>query len=71
MRTSTPPPPAYLSTKVTISVVQYYSYMDAFHLTLIFYLLNVSAESDHESTESDEEFHMCQICNTEEVTSLP
>lgn len=23
-------------------------------------------ESDHESTESDEEFHMCEICNTEE-----
>ncbi|AQK46033.1 RING/FYVE/PHD zinc finger superfamily protein [Zea mays] len=25
------------------------------------------SESDHESTESDEEFHMCQICNTEEL----
>nr|CAB3488213.1 unnamed protein product [Digitaria exilis] len=25
------------------------------------------SESDHESTESDEEFHMCQICNTEEI----
>ncbi|PWZ45096.1 Protein FORGETTER 1 [Zea mays] len=28
------------------------------------------SESDHESTESDEEFHMCQICNTEEEQSL-
>ncbi|CAN6236195.1 unnamed protein product [Urochloa humidicola] len=28
------------------------------------------SESDHESTESDEEFHMCQICNTEEEKSL-
>ncbi|KAG2568646.1 hypothetical protein PVAP13_7NG407100 [Panicum virgatum] len=28
------------------------------------------SESDHESTESDEEFHMCQICNTEEEESL-
>ncbi|TVU15826.1 hypothetical protein EJB05_39365 [Eragrostis curvula] len=28
------------------------------------------SDSDHESTESDEEFHMCQICNTEEEKSL-
>ncbi|KAL5214680.1 hypothetical protein ABZP36_003832 [Zizania latifolia] len=28
------------------------------------------SESDHGSTESDEEFHMCQICNTEEEKSL-
>ncbi|CAL5030144.1 unnamed protein product [Urochloa decumbens] len=28
------------------------------------------SESDHESSESDEEFHMCQICNTEEEKSL-
>ncbi|KAG0522949.1 hypothetical protein BDA96_07G081700 [Sorghum bicolor] len=27
-------------------------------------------ESDHESTESDEDFYMCQICNTEEDKSL-
>ncbi|KAL6659053.1 hypothetical protein ACP70R_003093 [Stipagrostis hirtigluma subsp. patula] len=27
-------------------------------------------ESDHESTESEEEFHTCQICNTEEGKSL-
>jgi len=26
-------------------------------------------ESDHESTDSDEEFYMCQICNTEEEKS--
>lgn len=31
-------------------------------------MLNVAAESDHESTDSDDEFYMCQICNTEEVT---
>ncbi|KAI5011295.1 hypothetical protein ZWY2020_013432 [Hordeum vulgare] len=29
-----------------------------------------SESSDHESTESDEEFHMCQICNSEEEKSL-
>ncbi|KAG8043407.1 hypothetical protein GUJ93_ZPchr0458g22878, partial [Zizania palustris] len=28
------------------------------------------SESDHGSTESDEEFHMCQICNTEEEEGL-
>ncbi|KAG8066204.1 hypothetical protein GUJ93_ZPchr0004g38165 [Zizania palustris] len=28
------------------------------------------SESNHGSTESDEEFHMCQICNTEEEKSL-
>ncbi|XP_052151662.1 protein FORGETTER 1-like [Oryza glaberrima] len=28
------------------------------------------SESDHGSTESDEEFHMCQICNTEEEKTL-
>ncbi|KAL6843730.1 hypothetical protein ACP4OV_026301 [Aristida adscensionis] len=28
------------------------------------------SDSDKESTESDEEFHMCQICNTEEEESL-
>ncbi|KAF8692024.1 hypothetical protein HU200_039971 [Digitaria exilis] len=27
-------------------------------------------ESDHESTDSDDEFYMCQICNTEEEKSL-
>ncbi|CAO2168418.1 unnamed protein product [Urochloa humidicola] len=27
-------------------------------------------ESDHDSTDSDEEFYMCQICNTEEDKSL-
>lgn len=27
----------------------------------------VSAESDLESTESDEEFQICEICNSEEV----
>ena len=35
---------------------------------LFIYSINVAAESDHESTESDEDFYMCQICNTEEVT---
>ncbi|KAM3389261.1 hypothetical protein ACQJBY_011405 [Aegilops geniculata] len=29
-----------------------------------------SESSDHESSESDEEFHMCQICNSEEEKSL-
>ncbi|CAM0902689.1 unnamed protein product [Alopecurus aequalis] len=29
-----------------------------------------SESSDHESTSSDEEFHMCQICNSEEEKSL-
>uniref|UniRef100_A0A0D9X5G9 PHD-type domain-containing protein n=1 Tax=Leersia perrieri TaxID=77586 RepID=A0A0D9X5G9_9ORYZ len=29
-----------------------------------------SLQSDHESTESEEEFNMCQICNTEEKTML-
>ncbi|KAB8107804.1 hypothetical protein EE612_042820, partial [Oryza sativa] len=28
------------------------------------------AESDHESTESEEEFNMCQICNTEELNAI-
>lgn len=38
-------------------------------LTYLFiYSINVAADSDHESTESDEDFYMCQICNTEEVT---
>ncbi|KAK3121295.1 hypothetical protein QOZ80_8BG0650290 [Eleusine coracana subsp. coracana] len=27
-------------------------------------------QSDHESTESDEDFHTCQICNTEQETSM-
>nr|BAD02983.1 putative sno protein [Oryza sativa Japonica Group] len=27
-------------------------------------------ESDHESTESEEEFNMCQICNTEELNAI-
>jgi len=35
---------------------------------LFIYSINVAAESDHESTESDEDFYMCQICNTVEVT---
>lgn len=30
-------------------------------------LMIVAAESDHESTESDEEFQICEICNSEEV----
>jgi hypothetical protein len=39
-----------------------------FLMYLFIYSINVAAESDHESTESDEDFYMCQICNTEEVT---
>jgi hypothetical protein len=31
---------------------------------------SLPADSDHESTESDEDFQTCQICNTEEDTNL-
>lgn len=29
--------------------------------------MNAADESEHESTESDDEFQICQICNVEEV----
>lgn len=33
-------------------------------------MVNITAESDHESTESDEEFQICEICSTEEVIAF-
>lgn len=37
---------------------------------ILFEFGNITAESDHESTESDEEFQICEICSAEEVIAI-
>ena len=42
---------------------------DAFHSSVYnikFYIIN-AADSDHDSSESDDDFQICDICNGEEV----
>lgn len=40
-----------------------------FHLDSNLWMVN-AADSANESTESDDEFQICEICNGEEVTTL-